>query len=145
MNRWFFLCIFLALSFSTYAKDSSDSREKYYSDYYEKCQGKIDQLSASNLFVTDECTASELEFQDKNLNLQYEKLMRDEKEGDDRQAFRNAQRLWIKFRDSNCQAMAKSADADGGTIEIMAFNNCLLAMIIDRRIELEKMMPVESQ
>jgi uncharacterized protein YecT (DUF1311 family) len=81
-----------------------------------------------------DCTSAEIEVQDAKLNAAYQQVMRGLEEGS-RQKLRDAQRAWIKFRDTKCAAEANS----GGTMDILNSGGCILDATVRRTIELEAM------
>ncbi len=78
------------------------------------------------------CTDAEVKKHDKLLNANYRKLMSNL--NPDRQAtLRKAQRLWIKYRQANCDFYY---DPEGGTIQSLHSSGCVLTMTADRAKEL---------
>lgn len=81
-----------------------------------------------------DCTSAEIDVQDAKLNAAYQQAMRGLEEGP-RQKLREAQRAWIKFRDTKCASEANS----GGTVDILNSGGCILDATVRRTIELEAM------
>jgi len=81
-----------------------------------------------------DCTSAEIEVQDARLNAAYQQAMRGLEDGP-RQKLREAQRAWIKFRDSKCASESQS----GGTMDILNGGGCVLEATVRRTIELEAM------
>jgi uncharacterized protein YecT (DUF1311 family) len=81
-----------------------------------------------------ECTNKELAVQDAKLNSTYKTTMA-ALNPEQQSALRNAQRKWIKFRDSKCDAENQS----GGTIDEVGRPSCILDMTIQRTKELRQM------
>lgn len=79
------------------------------------------------------CIAEEHAKQDKKLNLTYNELMQTLKKNR-KQDLVDAQRLWVKFRDVNCNFYF---DPDGGTSEAIFRSNCFINMTAERAYELE--------
>jgi len=85
-----------------------------------------------------ECTHKEIEYQDRLLNSAYQTAMRS-LEPDRATKLRQAQRAWIMYRDSQCEAVASS----GGTMDILNRGGCILSETVTRRLELEGMAPFD--
>lgn len=79
-----------------------------------------------------ECISAEYERQDQLLNRNYQALMAD-LTPERKKQLQSAQRLWIQYRDANCQFYA---DPDGGTMAAIAAADCGLQMTADRVREL---------
>jgi uncharacterized protein YecT (DUF1311 family) len=79
------------------------------------------------------CTAALTKTWDGRLNRAYKALMAQQEVGQ-KQALRDAQRLWIKYRDANCRFYAQSA----GSISQVAAAECMRVMTKQRAIELEQ-------
>lgn len=79
-----------------------------------------------------DCTASETQRQDARLNANYQNGLKglDPKQ---RTALRNAQRLWIQFRDADC---ALERGLTGGTIDRINAQVCLLQLTKTRADDL---------
>ena len=80
-----------------------------------------------------ECIAAKTKVLDARLNTAYAALQRIIEPGQ-RDPLRNAQRLWIQFRDANCGFYG----AQQGTIRQVQAAECLRAMTQDRAAELEQ-------
>ncbi|MBB3143111.1 lysozyme inhibitor LprI family protein [Halomonas organivorans] len=81
-----------------------------------------------------DCIAEELETQDARLNGAYQAL-RGELSEQRRQSLLQAQRLWIQYRDANCQFYATA----GGTLARVSANECMLRETAERAQELDAM------
>jgi uncharacterized protein YecT (DUF1311 family) len=81
-----------------------------------------------------DCISAEIDVQDAKLNSAYQQTMRELEEGQ-RAKLRDAQRAWIKFRDSKCASESQS----GGTMDILNGGSCVLDATARRTIELEAM------
>lgn len=88
-------------------------------------------------FEMRECISAEYERQDLLLNRNYKALMAD-LTPERKKQLQTAQRLWIQYRDANCQFYA---DPDGGTMAAIAAADCSLQMTADRVRELEGLRP----
>ena len=86
-----------------------------------------------------DCISAELTRQDARLNENYKrltsKLSAKRKEG-----LLEAQRAWIKFRDTNCSFYY---DPEGGSAAHLAGNECVLNATADRAAELRNLSPNE--
>jgi uncharacterized protein YecT (DUF1311 family) len=79
-----------------------------------------------------ECIAAQTEDGDPRLNAAYGALMK-QHSGERRTALRDVQRLWMRYRDTNCGFYA----AAEGTISRIAAAECLRVMTATRALELE--------
>ena len=80
-----------------------------------------------------DCIAAETKRQDAQLNKAYKEVM-GELSPERKKQLRTAQRLWIKYRDANCNFYA---DPDGGTYAQVSANECFLNETASRAKELE--------
>lgn len=114
------------------AADAS-SVEARYSPAYDACMSTGEAAQGVTVAMAD-CTSAEIEVQDGKLNAAYQQVMRGLEEGP-RQKLRDAQRAWIKFRDTKCASESQS----GGTMDILNSGGCILDATVRRTIELEAM------
>lgn len=115
------------------SRDEPASVENHYSRAYATCLS----TGGAAMGVTydmAECTHAEIEHQDRLLNTSYQTAMRS-LEPERAVKLRQAQRAWIKYRDSKCAAEASS----GGTMDILNSGGCILSETVTRRLELEAM------
>jgi uncharacterized protein YecT (DUF1311 family) len=119
------LTVLLALPLNTLAQAECESPYRY---EYEQC------MEASLGVTVDmlSCISEELAYQDQQLNIAYKELMPTLTSGR-QQALKQAQRLWIKYRDSNCDFYA---DPDGGSLNQVQHSDCVLTMTAQRTQEL---------
>jgi uncharacterized protein YecT (DUF1311 family) len=82
-----------------------------------------------------DCISGETKRQDALLNENYRKLMASVSAGR-KQALQEAERAWIKFRDTNCDFYY---DPDGGSAARIEASDCLLRMTADRAKELAQL------
>jgi uncharacterized protein YecT (DUF1311 family) len=82
-----------------------------------------------------DCISVELKRQDALLNQNYRNLMASLSAGR-KKALQEAQRAWIKFRDTNCDFYY---DPDGGSAARIDANECQLNMTSDRAKELAQL------
>jgi uncharacterized protein YecT (DUF1311 family) len=80
-----------------------------------------------------QCVGALTKTWDGRLNRAYKTLMA-QQDPDQKQALRDAQRLWIKYRDANCGFYAGSP----GTIRQVKAAECMRVMTKQRTIELEE-------
>ena len=99
---------------------------------YSKC---IEQSGGTDPGMLD-CMGAEAERQDKRLNDVYKKLMNELKPERKRQ-LQEAQRLWIKYIEANCDFYL---DPDGGTAARLAASECPVLAKAARAKELENFM-----
>lgn len=80
-----------------------------------------------------ECIDAEVKRQDVRLNKAYKAVMADLSAAR-RDELQGVQRLWLKFRETNCRFYA---DPDGGSMARVEANHCFLSMTAARARELE--------
>jgi uncharacterized protein YecT (DUF1311 family) len=110
------------LSINALAKDN-------YSPEYGTCMDKASGVTFDML----ECSNAELSRQDSRLNLAYKNAMgvlTDES----KTRLREAQRLWIKYRDADCGIYY---NLSGGTMDSINGSGCELSMTTERADALE--------
>ncbi len=78
-----------------------------------------------------DCVAAQTKQWDKQLNIEYKKLMG--RESSQQAPLKAAQRLWIKYRDANCDYYA----AGEGSISLIESAECMRSMTKDRTCELQ--------
>jgi len=82
-----------------------------------------------------ECIDGEAQRQDVRLNKAYKALMGG-LSSERKKQLQDAQRNWIKFRDTNCSFYY---DPDGGTMARVSANDCVMTMTANRAKELENL------
>lgn len=125
MKRIFFLASIVIYSSSVLAMDKS------YSAQFNNCMNSAEGITVA----MRECYSSEIENQDRRLNDNYKNYLAT-LNADVKKNFVNAQRLWVKFRDENCEAFA-SQEA-GGTISSVINDSCYLKMTASRADDFQK-------
>ncbi|WP_299233016.1 lysozyme inhibitor LprI family protein [uncultured Halomonas sp.] len=123
MKRVFAGALFLAISPMTPAED-------LYTGRYSNCMDASGGVTVNMM----NCIGEEIKTQDARLNGAYQKL-RNNISGERRQELLDAQRLWIQYRDANCQFYATA----GGTLAMVASNECVLRETAQRAQELENL------
>jgi uncharacterized protein YecT (DUF1311 family) len=98
---------------------------------YSKC---IEQSGGIDPGMLD-CMGAEAERQDKRLNDAYKKLM-NELKPERKKELQEAQRLWIKYTEVNCNLYL---DPDGGTAARLAASECPVLAKAARAKELENL------
>ena len=93
------------------------------------CMDKADGVTQNMV----ECIDAEIKRQDVRLNKAYKALVADLNPERKKQLL-EAQRAWLKFRDTNC---AFYFDPEGGTIARVQAVDCLMTMTASRAKELE--------
>ena len=93
------------------------------------CMDKADGVTQNMV----ECIDAEIKRQDVRLNKAYKALVADLNPERKKQLL-EAQRAWLKFRDTNC---AFYYDPEGGTIARVQAVDCLMTMTASRAKELE--------
>lgn len=94
-------------------------------------------LDASGGVTTEmrSCIHQEVDLQDKRLNEVYKAFMK-RLPSEQKESLRQAQRLWIKYRDANCGFYFQ---IPGTMMQVMA-SDCVLRQTHDRANELEMLM-----
>lgn len=114
--------IVCGLSAGTLAKDN-------FYPAYSACMDKAGGVT----FDMVECSSAELSLQDARLNLAYKNSM-GVLSGESKTRLREAQRLWIKFRDADCGIYY---NLSGGTMDSLNGAGCELSMTKERADALE--------
>lgn len=104
--------------------------DELYTGRYASCMDESGGVTVNMM----NCIAEEIRTQDARLNGAYQKL-RGELSDERRQELLAAQRLWIQYRDANCQFYATA----GGTLAMVASNECVLRETAQRAAELENL------
>ncbi|MEJ7805449.1 MAG: lysozyme inhibitor LprI family protein [Telluria sp.] len=116
------------------ASSMCSAAEPVLSSKYDACMNKADGATESML----SCIGAETGRQDAQLNTAYKEVMAATPK--DRQAkLREAQRNWIKFRDTNC---AFYADPNAGTAAALDGASCVMTMTAERA---HKLGQIEAQ
>jgi uncharacterized protein YecT (DUF1311 family) len=103
-----------------------------YSPDYQRCLDRSDGVTVS----MRQCIADELHLQDLRLNRYYKRVM-SRLTGEQKGRLREAQRLWIRYRDANCGFYG---GLTGGSMDIILAGDCTLEMTANRATELRNMM-----
>lgn len=99
-----------------------------YSATYTRCMDKSGGVTVEML----DCTASEITLQDARLNKNYKTAMT-ALETPQKTLLRDAQRLWVKYRDANCGMYAQLT---GGTMDSIISADCVMGMTQQRADDL---------
>jgi uncharacterized protein YecT (DUF1311 family) len=105
------------------------ANDALYTAQYSSCMDR----SGGVTYEVLDCIAEELKTQDARLNGAYQKL-RSPLSAERKKALLTAQRLWIQYRDANC---AFYNDPEGGTLQRVLANECMLRETAERAKELE--------
>jgi len=122
-----FFCGALAI---TSAALSAHAADPALSKQYNACMDKSGGVTMSMV----ECITAENQRQDVRLNTAYKALMADLPPARKTQLL-EAQRAWVKFRDTNCSFYL---DPDGGTMARVNANDCVMMTTASRAVELEQ-------
>ena len=106
--------------------------EVLYSARYSTCMDRSGGVTYEML----DCINAEMKSQDAALNANY-KVLTSQLTPSRRKQLLEAQRAWIRFRDSNCQFYA---DPDGGSLATIEANSCVLSMTASRAQELNQLL-----
>jgi uncharacterized protein YecT (DUF1311 family) len=113
---------------ATLAISPAVAANREFSKDFETCLDKAAGVTPAMI----DCISTELKRQDTLLNDNYRKLMASLSAGR-KKTLQEAQRAWIKFRDTNCDFYY---DPDGGTAARVDARECLLNATADRAQEL---------
>jgi uncharacterized protein YecT (DUF1311 family) len=105
--------------------------DREFSKDFDGCMDKAGGVTPAMI----DCMSAELKRQDGLLNENYRKLMAS-LSTKRKKALQEAQRAWLKFRDTNCDFYY---DPDGGTAARVDANECLLNATTDRAKELAQL------
>ena len=105
------------------------ANDELYTARFSSC---MDQAGGVTVGMLD-CIGEELNTQDARLNGAYQKL-RSQLSAERRKALQGAQRLWIQYRDANCDFYL---DPEGGTLHRVMAADCVLRETAERAKELE--------
>lgn len=108
-----------------YAGDNDLSRQ------YSNCMDRSGGVTVNML----DCIAAETDRQDTRLNNAYKQTMASLNANRKKQ-LQEVQRLWIRYRDANCDFYA---DPNGGTIATVNSNSCYMEATAARATELENL------
>ncbi len=103
------------------------------SPQFDRCMSKADGVT----FDMMECIGQEVQRQDARLNKAYKVLMVD-LSPERKKQLREAQRAWLRFRDTNCDFYY---DPNGGSSARLSGNDCIMTMTAERAKELEDLTP----
>lgn len=110
----------------------SSAQDAPLSKQYDACMSK----AVATVDMVD-CMTAETKRQDAGLNAAYKELQAELNAGRKKQLL-EAQRAWIKFRDTNCDFYY---DPEGGSLARLAANDCILTMTANRAQELRNLKP----
>ncbi len=102
----------------------------YYSATYQYC---FDSSDGSTVSLRS-CNAKELKYQDSLLNSNYKRAMA-VLSPSQKKDLKQAQRLWIKYRDANCNTYA---NLTGGTMDLLNVGGCHIDMTARRAQEIKE-------
>lgn len=107
----------------------AQAKDPQYSAAYSRCMDNSGGVTSSMV----QCSGAEFDRQDARLNLNYKAAMGNLQEPQ-KTLLRDAQRAWIKYRDSNCDLYARLT---GGTIDRINSSSCMLEATAQRADELD--------
>jgi uncharacterized protein YecT (DUF1311 family) len=105
---------------------SAEPGSERYGDEYQTCKN-------GNTHDIVVCVDRLVKTWDVRLNAAYKKLIGMTTEADRRAALGKAQRLWVRYRDANCEWY----DTGAGTIRRIEAGECMRSMTAARALELE--------
>jgi uncharacterized protein YecT (DUF1311 family) len=113
------------------ATSAAAAADREFSKEFDACMDKAGGVTPAMI----DCISAEQKRQDALLNENYRKLMAS-LSTKRKQALQEAERAWIKFRDTNCDFYY---DPDGGSAARIDANECLLNTTADRAEELARL------
>lgn len=125
--RHLFITLFLTLTIN----DPTLADYSLYSEQFTTCMEK----TGGATFTMIDCINEEVAIQDARLNNAYDNLLT-ELTPERKKELREVQRIWIRYRDANCNF---HADPEGGSIARISGNHCVLKETVLRAIELEQL------
>jgi uncharacterized protein YecT (DUF1311 family) len=123
-------CMLIAFGFLLNAPTLA-AADSEMSQAYLACIDKSNGVTSKML----DCISAEFTRQDARLNENYKRLM-SKLSATRKEGLLEAQRAWIKFRDTNCSFYY---DPDGGSAAHLASNECTLNATADRATELKNL------
>lgn len=125
-------CLALVLAVATpLASQAAQPRDGQTSPQFSTCMDRSGGVTENMI----DCIATENQRQDKRLNKAYKALMSD-LSAERKKQLLEAQRAWLKFRDTNCSFYL---DPDGGSMARVSANDCVMTMTANRAKELENL------
>lgn len=126
MKILIFLCSAFVFAMAPHVASAHD---RELSKPYSACMDKSGGVTMEMI----ECIGSEVKRQDTRLNKAYKALMA-ELTPPRKTQLQEAQRAWLKYRDTNCNFYF---DPDGGSMARVSANDCMMTSTADRAGELE--------
>jgi uncharacterized protein YecT (DUF1311 family) len=96
-------------------------------------QAELDKSCDGSTYEIVECQKAKLAVLDKRLNVAYQQALKDAQSPKQRDQLRAAQRLWVQYRDANCEYY----ELGEGTIARIEGGVCMLDLTQTRALELE--------
>jgi len=131
MRRLALFAVLLGVCTITHAND------EFYTARFSSCMDQAGGVTVEMLG----CIGEELSTQDARLNGAYQKKLRSQLSSDRKKALQSAQRLWIQYRDANCDFYH---DPEGGTLHRVMAADCVLRETAERAKELEGLAEFKS-
>jgi len=112
---------------------SSETEKAKLSASYDSCMEKSEGVTSKML----DCTGEEFRRQDARLNTAYRRAM-SSFSSENREALKEAQRAWIKYRDTSCSLL--QGVEGGGTLATVAEADCILGITAERARWIESLL-----
>ncbi len=128
---------YLITAMLTLALTSSALAADKYSEEYNTCM-KGSKASQGVTMAILNCGSKEIKHQDKRLNGTYKALKKSLSKSRQKELL-TAQRLWIKYRDANCDFYN---DPNGGTMHRLFAQECFMEATRSRADELKSMLDI---
>ena len=113
------------------------ANQNQYSSGYQQC---IDNSGGVTVAIRT-CEKRELKYQDALLNSNYKEAM-GLLSTEQKKELKQAQRLWIKYRDKNCGLLF---GLTGGSMDILNGDSCYVDMTARRAMELEEIIQLRGE
>ncbi|MBW8733778.1 MAG: DUF1311 domain-containing protein [Asticcacaulis sp.] len=139
MKNFWILAAGLActIAITPQGSEARDASDPVYSSQFRTCIAKAGAVD----FAIAHCNSEEFARQDQTLNTVYAKLVA-ELEPSRREALRKSERLWVQFREAQCDYEA-AGDA-GGTLAPVIHENCRMRATFYRTKDLQHLLDLEQ-
>ena len=135
-NKFLGMLVFLLISSSSISGQYKDALISRMSDFRNSVFTNADE---GNDFEQKEALRKTEEEWDKELNIVYQKIMKIANPVT-KNKLRNAQRAWIKFRDSEVEKSYYTNNPNGGSMGILFSLNTAAKLTEERAVQLEEIM-----
>ena len=134
-NKFLGMLVFLLISSISISGQYKDALISRMSDFRNSVFANVDE---DNDFQQKEALRKTEEEWDKELNIVYQKIMK-VADAVTKNKLRNAQRAWIKFRDSEVEKSYYTNNPNGGSMGILFSLNTAVKLTEERAVQLAEM------